>query len=420
MYFYVQFQLFWVERIIIMRKIPFSPPDLGQDEIDAVVEVLKSGWITTGPKTKLLEKRIGEYCHTGQAVCLSSQTSCAEMTLRILGVGPQDEVILPAYTYTATASVVYHVGATPVMIDCKPGTFEMDYDKMEAAINEHTKVIIPVDLAGIVCDYDRIYEAVRNKRELFQPNPNSKIQQLIGRVVIMADGAHAFGARWHGQMCGEIADFTNFSFHAVKNMTTAEGGAAVHRLRTRIDEEKVYKQYMLWSLHGQTKDALAKNTAASWEYDVVNAQYKCNMPDVLAAIGLAQLNRYEKILDRRHELIKRYDEAFKDLDLQLLEHTSENHRSSGHLYFVRFLGKDAEFRNEFYNRMAENGVMCNVHFKPLPMLSAYKNKGFDIKDFPYAYNMHKNQLTLPMNSTLTDDDAQYVIDTFLKVYDSMM
>ncbi len=403
-----------------MRNIPFSPPDLGQDEIDAVVEVLKSGWITTGPKTKLLEKRIGEYCHTGQAVCLSSQTSCAEMTLRILGVGPQDEVILPAYTYTATASVVYHVGAKPVMIDCKPGTFEMDYDKMEAAINEHTKVIIPVDLAGIVCDYDRIYEAVRNARDKFRPNPNNKIQQLIGRVVIMADGAHAFGARWHGQMCGEIADFTNFSFHAVKNMTTAEGGAAVHRLRTRIDEEKMYKQYMLWSLHGQTKDALAKNNAASWEYDVVNAQYKCNMPDVLAAIGLAQLDRYEGILTRRHELIKMYDKAFKELDVQLLEHTGERHRSSGHLYFVRFLGKDADFRNEFYNRMAENGVMCNVHFKPLPMLSAYKNKGFDIKDFPYAYNMHKNQLTLPMNSTLSDDDAQYVIDTFLKVYDSMM
>lgn len=401
-----------------MKKIPFSPPDIGQDEIDAVTEVLKSGWITTGPKTKLLEKQIGEYCHTGQAACLSSQTSCAEMTLRILGVGPQDEVILPAYTYTATASVVYHVGAKPVMIDCKPGSFEMDYDKMEAAINEHTKVIIPVDLAGVVCDYDRIYEAVRNKRDLFKPK--GKIQELIGRVVIMADGAHAFGARWHGMMCGEIADFTNFSFHAVKNMTTAEGGAAVHRLRGRIDEEKIYKQYMLWSLHGQTKDALAKNNAASWEYDVVNAQYKCNMPDVLAAIGLAQLNRYEEILNRRHELIKRYDEAFKDLDLQLLEHTSDNHRSSGHLYFVRFLGKDAEFRNEFYNRMAENGVMCNVHFKPLPMLSAYKNKGFDIKDYPYAYNMHKNQLTLPMNSTLTDDDAQYVIDTFKKVYDSMM
>ena len=402
-----------------MMNIPFSPPDLGEHEIAAVKEVLESGWITTGPKTKELEKRIGDYCHTGQAVCLSSQTSCAEMTLRILGVGPGDEVILPAYTYTATCSIVYHVGAKPVMIDCKPGTYEMDYDKMEAAINEHTKVIIPVDIAGVICDYDRVFESVRNQRDKFRPKEGT-LQELIGRVVVMADAAHSFGARQNGKMCGEIADFSNFSFHAVKNMTTAEGGAAVHRLRGRINEEKIYKQYMLWSLHGQTKDALAKNRGASWEYDVVNTQYKCNMPDVLAAIGLAQLDRYEDILTRRHELIKRYDEAFRDMDIQVLQHTSDNHRSSGHLYFVRFLGKDCEFRNEFYNRMADKGVMCNVHFKPLPMLSAYKNKGFDIKDFPYAYNMHKNQLTLPMNSTLTDDEAQYVIDTFKKVYDSMV
>ncbi len=401
-----------------MQTIPFSPPDLGQEEIDAVIEVLESGWITTGPKTKEFERKIGEYCHTGQAVCLSSQTSCAEMTLRILGVGPGDEVIVPAYTYTATCSIVYHVGAKPVMIDCKPGTYEMDYDKMEAAINEHTKVIIPVDLAGIMCDYDRIYEAVRNQRSKFRPK--GKLQELIGRVIVMADSAHAFGAMWHGKMCGEVADFTNFSFHAVKNMTTAEGGAAVHRLRGRIDEEKIYKQYMLWSLHGQTKDALAKNQGASWEYDVVSTQYKCNMPDILAAIGLAQLNRYDKIIERRHELIKRYDEAFKELDVQVLNHADENHRSNGHLYFVRFLGKDADFRNRFYNLMAENGVMCNVHFKPLPMLSAYKNKGFDIVDYPYAYNMHKNQLTLPMNTCLTDDQAQYVIDTFKKVYDIMI
>ena len=401
-----------------MQTIPFSPPDIGPEEIKAVTEVLQSGWITTGPKTKLLEKQIGEYCNTGQAVCLSSQTSCAEMTLRILGVGPGDEVIVPAYTYTATCSIVYHVGAKPVMIDCKPGTYEMDYDKMEAAINERTKVIIPVDLAGIVCDYDRIYEAVRNKRSLFRPK--GKLQELIGRVIVMADAAHSFGARWHGQMCGEIADFTNFSFHAVKNMITAEGGAGVHRLRGRIDEEKIYKQYMLWSLHGQTKDALAKNQGASWEYDVVNTQYKCNMPDVLAAIGLAQLSRYEDIINRRHQLIEVYDEQLKDLDIQRLNHHDENHRSSGHLYFVRFLGKDAQFRNEFYNRMAENGVMCNVHFKPLPMLSAYKNKGFDIVDYPYAYNMHKNQLSLPLYSTMTDNEAQYVLDTFKKVYDSMI
>ena len=395
-------------------KIPFSPPDIGEEEIKLVTEVLESGWITTGPKTKLLEKRISEYCHTGQAVCLSSQTACAEMTLRILRVGPGDEVILPAYTYTATASIVYHVGATPVMIDCKPGSYEMDYDKMEEAINEHTKVIIPVDLAGVVCDYDRIYEAVRRKREIFQPN--GKIQELLGRVIIMSDAAHAFGAQWHGQMCGEIADFTNFSFHAVKNLTTAEGGATVHRLRTRIDEEKLYKQYMLWSLHGQTKDAFAKNNAPGWEYDVVDAQYKCNMPDVLAALGLAQLNRYDAMLNRRHALIKYYNEEFKDLDIQVLNHSDEEHRSSGHLYFVRFNGKDADYRNEFYKKMAENGVMCNVHFKPLPMLSAYSKKGFRFTDYPNAYNMHKNQLTLPMNSVMTDDEAQYVIDTFIKTY----
>ena len=378
-------------------KVPFSPPDIGKDEIKLVTEVLESGWITTGPKTKLLEQRIGDYCHTGKAVCLSSQTACAEMTLRILKVGPGDEVILPAYTYTATASIVYHVGATPVMIDCKPGSYEMDYDKMEEAINERTKVIIPVDLAGVVCDYDRIYEAVRRKRDIFRPN--GKIQELLGRVVIMADAAHAFGARWHGQ--------------------TAEGGATVHRLRTKIDEEKIYKQYMLWSLHGQTKDAFAKNTVASWEYDVVDTQYKCNMPDVLAAIGLAQLNRYESMLKRRHALIQYYNEEFRNLDLQVLDHAGENHRSSGHLYFVRFNGKDSDFRNDFYNKMAENGVMCNVHFKPLPLLSAYKNKGFDIADFPEAYNMHKNQLTLPMNSVITDEEAEFVVNTFKKVYDEL-
>ena len=398
-------------------NIPFSPPDIGKDEIELVTEVLESGWITTGPKTKFLEQRIGDYCHTGKAVCLSSQTACAEMTLRILKVGPGDEVILPAYTYTATASIVYHVGATPVMIDCKPGSYEMDYDKMEEAINERTKVIIPVDLAGVVCDYDRIYEAVRRKRDIFQPN--GKIQELLGRVIIMSDAAHAFGARWHGQMCGEIADFTNFSFHAVKNLTTAEGGATVHRLRTRIDEEKLYKQYMLWSLHGQTKDAFAKSNAPGWEYDVVDAQYKCNMPDVLAALGLAQLNRYESMLNRRHALIKYYNEEFKNLDIQVLNHADENHRSNGHLYFVRFNGKDADYRNEFYQKMAENGVMCNVHFKPLPMLTAYSSKGFDIADFPNAYDQHKNQLTLPMNSVITDDEAEYVVKTFKKVYDEL-
>ncbi len=397
--------------------IPFSPPDIGREEIELVTEVLKSGWITTGPKTKLLEKRIGEYCNTGRAVCLSSQTSCAEMTLRILGVGPGDEVILPAYTYTATASIVYHVGATPVMIDCKPNSFEMDYDKLEEAINERTKVVIPVDIAGVVCDYDRIYEAVRRQRQKFCPK--GKIQETIDRVIVMADGAHAFGAQWHGKMCGEIADFTNFSFHAVKNLTTAEGGASVHRLRSRLNDEEIYNQYMLWSLHGQTKDALAKNSGASWDYDVVDTQYKCNMPDVLAAIGLAQLNRYDSILERRHDIIKYYNDSFKDLDVQVLNHADETHRSNGHLYFVRFIGKGSDFRNAFYNAMAENGIMCNVHYKPLPLLTAYRNRGFDISDFPCAYEMHKNQLTLPMNSVMTDAEVEYVAETFKRIYKIM-
>ena len=393
-----------------MRKIPFSPPDISQAEIDEVVKVGKSGWSTTGPETKLFEKKIAQMCHVNRAVCLSSQTSCAELTLRILGIGPGDEVIVPAYTYTATASIICHVGAKPVMIDCKSGSFEMDYDKMEAAITRNTKVIIPVDLAGIVCDYDRVFEAVERKKSLF--TPKNELQERFGRVIVMADSAHAFGAQRHGKMCGEIADFTNFSFHAVKNMTTAEGGAAVHRPHDGIDEDDMYKQYMLWSLHGQTKDAYQKNMVASWEYDVVDTQYKCNMPDVLAAIGVAQLARYDKMLERRHQLIKLYNEEFKDLPIQVLNHCDENHRSSGHLYFVRFIGKDAEYRNRFYNMMSEHSVTCNVHFKPLPMLSAYSKRGFKIEDYPNAYNMHKNQLTLPMNSTMSDDDAWYVIETF--------
>ncbi len=393
-----------------MRKIPFSPPDISQAEIDEVIKVVRSGWITTGPETKLFESQIADFCHVKKAVCLSSQTSCAELTLRILGIGPGDEVIIPAYTYTATASIVYHVGAKPVMIDCKGGSYEMDYDKMEEAINHNTKAIIPVDLAGVVCDYDRIFEAVERHKGVFKPK--NEIQEKFGRVFVISDGAHAFGAQWHGKMCGEIADFTNFSFHAVKNMTTAEGGAAVHRPHDGIDEDELYRQYMLLSLHGQTKDAYTKNKVAAWEYDVVETQYKCNMPDVLAALGVAQLSRYEKVLERRHELIRMYNEEFKDLPIQVLNHCDENHRSSGHLYFVRFIGKDDEYRNKFYNMMAEHGVMCNVHFKPLPMLSAYSKRGFKITDYPNAYNMHKNQLTLPMNTTLNDDDAWYVIETF--------
>ncbi len=395
-----------------MKKIPFSPPDITQAEIDMVVEVLKSGWITTGPKTKLFEEKIAHICNTKKAVCLSSQTACAEMTLRILGVGPGDEVIVPAYTYTASASIIYHVGATPVIIDCAKDSFEMDYDKMEQAINEKTKVIIAVDLAGVICDYDRIYEAVENKKHLFKPN--NDIQKNFNRIIVMSDGAHAFGASRNRKMCGEIADFTNFSFHAVKNLTTAEGGAATWRKIDGVDDEEMYKQYMLWSLHGQTKDALAKTKGTQWEYDVVDTQYKCNMPDILSAIGLAQLERYGGILERRHSLIKKYNEAFKDLPVTVLNHCDENHRSSGHLYFVRFTGKDSDYRNNFYKEMAKNGVTCNVHFKPLPLLTAYKSRGFDIKDYPNAFDMYKNQLTLPMNSVLTDEEADYVIETFKK------
>ena len=401
-----------------MMNIPFSPPDIGEDEIAEVVDTLRSGWITTGPKTKLFEQKIAAMCNTKKAVCLSSQTACAEMTLRLLGVGPGDEVIVPAYTYTASASIIYHVGATPVMIDCKQDSYEMDYDKVEAAITPKTKVIIPVDLAGVVCDYDRIFEIVEKKRSLFKASENP-IQLALGRIIVMADAAHAFGAQWHGQMCGSIADFTNFSFHAVKNMTTAEGGAATWREIPGVDSNALYKQYMLMTLHGQTKDAFTKDKGTSWEYDVVNTQYKCNMPDVLAAIGLAQMRRYDQMLNRRHELITRYNKAFEGLNIQVLDHRGADHRSSGHLYFVRFLGKDAEFRNRFYDEMKQRGVTCNVHFKPLPMMTAYKQKGFDIVDYPYAYNMHKNQLTLPMNSVMTDEEAQYVIDTFIEVYNKL-
>ena len=401
-----------------MMNIPFSPPDISEDEIAEVVDSLRSGWITTGPKTKLFEKKIAEMCGTKKAVCLSSQTACAEMTLRILGVGPGDEVIVPAYTYTASASVIYHVGATPVMIDCKPDSYEMDYDKVEEAVTAKTKVIIPVDLAGVLCDYDRVFEIVEKKRSLFKPSDNP-VQLALGRIIVMADAAHAFGASRKGKMSGCIADFTNFSFHAVKNMTTAEGGAATWREIPGVDSNELYKNYMLMTLHGQTKDAFAKDKGTSWEYDVVNTQYKCNMPDVLAAIGLAQLKRYDKMLKRRHELIDRYNKAFEGLNIQVLDHHGADHRSSGHLYFVRFLGRDAEFRNRFYDEMKQRGVNCNVHFKPLPMMTAYKQKGFDIIDYPYAYNMHKNQLTLPMNSVITDEEAQYVIDTFIEVYNKL-
>lgn len=393
-----------------MRNIPFSPPDISERELEIVVEALKSGWITTGPKTKLFEEKIAKYCGTQKAVCLNSQTACAEMTLRLLGIGPGDEVITTAYTYTATASVVCHVGAKLVIVDTQKDYFEMDYDKMADAITEKTKAVIPVDLAGIPCDYDRIFEVIESKKDLFRPS--NEIQSGIGRIAVVADGAHSFGAEQKGKRTGSIADFTNFSFHAVKNLTTAEGGAVAWRDINGIDNEKIYKEYMLLSLHGQNKDALAKTKLGAWEYDIVAPNYKCNMTDVHAAVGLAQLERYGEMLEKRRKFIEMYNEGLKDLNVQVLEHYSENHSSSGHLYLVRLLGKDVEYRNEFIIKMAERGIATNVHYKPLPLLTAYKNLGFDIKDYPNAYDLYKNEVSLPLNTKMTEEDVEYVIKTF--------
>lgn len=402
----------------IKMNIPFSPPDITQAEIDEVVDTLRSGWITTGPKVKQFERELAAYCGAARAVCMSSQTAAAEMTLRLLGVGPGDEVIVPAYTYTASASVVCHVGAKLVLVDSQPDCVEMDYDKLEAAITPRTKVIIPVDIAGIACDYDRVFEIVERHRAEFIPSDND-IQQALGRIIVMGDGAHSLGARRGGKMVGNLADFTNISFHAVKNITTAEGGATVWRNIPGIDTEALYKRYMLLTLHGQTKDAFSKTNGSSWEYDIVMPGYKANMTDIQAGMGLAQLRRYEAIIARRHELIERYNKAFEGLDIAVLNHKDADHRSSGHLYFVRFLGKDSDFRNRFYDKMHDKGVSCNVHFKPLPMMTAYKALGFDIKDYPNAYAMHANQLTLPMNSVISDAEAQYVIDKFIETYKEM-
>ncbi len=395
------------------RNIPFSPPDITEAEINLVAEVLRSGWITTGPRTKELEKKIATLCHTNRAVCLNSATSCMESILRLLGVGPGDEVITTAYTYTATASVVVHVGATLKIIDTQPDSLEMDYDKMEAAITERTKVVVPVDLGGIVCNYDRIFEAVERKRSLFVPA--NDIQRAIGRVAVMCDAAHALGAMRGGKMCGEIADFTSFSFHAVKNFTTAEGGALTWRDIPGIDNEYIYKQFMLLSLHGQSKDALAKTQLGSWEYDIVAPLYKCNMTDIMAAIGLVQYDRYPQLLQRRREIIAQYDRALKPLGIGTMEHYGEDFASSGHLYIIRLKGHDADYRNRVINEMAERGIACNVHYKPLPLLSAYKNMGFDIKDYPNAYDMFHNALTLPLHTRLSNEDVQYVIDNLTDI-----
>lgn len=392
--------------------IAFSPPDITEEEIAEVVDTLKSGWITTGPKTKEFEREIAEFCHTSKAVCLNSATACAEMTLRVLGIGPGDEVITSAYTYTASASVVCHVGAKLVLIDTKKDSYEMDYDQLENAITEKTKAIIPVDIAGVICDYERIYEIVNKKKSLF--HANNEIQKKIGRIAIVADAAHAFGAERDGKRCGELADFTSFSFHAVKNLTTAEGGAVVWKDIEGVDNEEVYKRYMLLSLHGQSKDALAKTQLGAWEYDIVEPYFKCNMTDIMAAIGLAQMRRYPGLLARRKEIIEKYNEGLRGLPVDVLQHYGDDFASSGHLYLTRIQGKKREECNEIIKRMAEYGVATNVHYKPLPMLSAYKKLGFDIQDYPNAYALFENAITLPLHTQLTDEEVDYIIDIFKK------
>lgn len=394
-------------------KISFSPPDITEEEINEVAEALRSGWITTGPRTKKLEKNLAGFLNTSKCVCLNSATAAAELALRVLGIGEGDEVIVPAYTYTSSASVVDHVGAKIVMVDCAPGSFEMDYDKVRDAITEKTKAIIPVDLAGIPCNYDKLFEIVEAKKSLFKAN--NKIQEAIGRIAITADGAHALGAKWHDKMVGEIADFTSYSFHAVKNFTTGEGGALVWKDIEGIDNEDVYKQLQLLSLHGQSKDALAKTQLGAWEYDVVGPYYKCNMTDIMAAIGLVQFDRYPKLLTRRREIIAMYNEGLKDCDVQVLDHYNEEHLSSGHLYIVRLLGKDSDYRNKFIIKMGENGIATNVHYKPLPMHTAYKNLGFDIKNYPNAYEMFKNEVTLPLHTNLTNEEVNYIIKNFKEI-----
>ncbi len=398
-----------------MKKfdIPFSPPDITEEEINEVADALRSGWITTGPKTKKLEGLLADWFSTEKAVCLNSQTACGETVLRILGVGEGDEVITCAYTYTATASVVCHVGAKLVLVDCQKDNVEMDYDALESAITEKTKVIIPIDLGGIPCDYDKIFEIVERKRNLFRPA--NEIQEKIGRVVVVADTAHALGAVWHGKMVGNIADFSCFSFHAVKNFTTAEGGAFTWKSIEGLDHELIYKKAQLLSLHGQSKDALAKTQLGAWEYDVVDTWYKCNMTDVAAAMGLAQLRRYPGLLERRKSIIERYDAAFKPLGVNVLEHYTEEYTSSGHLYLTRVPGITSAQRNEIINKMAELGIACNVHYKPLPLLTAYKNLGFDILDYPNAYDYFVNEITLPLHTCLTDEEVDYVISSYTDI-----
>lgn len=394
-------------------NISFSPPDMSELEIQEVADAIKSGWITTGPKTKELERQIAKYVGVNRCVCLNSQTACGEMALRILGIGAGDEVIVPAYTYSASASIVDHVGAKIVFVDVQEGCLEMDYDKMEAAITDKTKAIIPVDLGGVPCDYDKIFAIVEKKKAQFQPK--NKIQKAIGRIAICADTAHAFGATWHGKMCGSIADFSSFSFHAVKNFTTAEGGALAWKTIPSIDDEEIYHQLQLLSLHGQSKDALAKTKLGAWEYDIVGPWFKCNMTDIMAGIGLAQMKRYPAMLARRKEIIAKYDAAFKPLGVEVLDHYNDEHQSSGHLYITRIPGAGLKERQEIIIKMAEAGIATNVHYKPLPMMTAYKNLGFDIKDYPNAYKRFENEITLPLHTCLTDEEVEYIIENYCKI-----
>jgi len=415
------------------RNIPFSPPDMTEQECQEVRDAILSGWITTGPRTKKLEQQISEFVHTDKTVCLNSATACMEMVLHLLGVGPGDEVIVPAYTYTATASVTQHVGAKLVMVDSQKDCLEMDYDQLEKAITEKTKVIVPVDLAGIVADYDRVFEIVERKKSLFQPSNN--LQKKFGRIIVSGDCAHSFGANRRGKMAGEIADFSSFSFHAVKNFTTAEGGAMTWNLPfgnevvpTDVDymptvpkkegetwNELLYRLGQLFSLHGQNKDALAKTKLGAWEYDIIGPWYKCNMTDIMAALGLVQMERYPKLLKRRHEIVAKYNEGLKDLPVAVLNHKDADHCSSHHLYLVRLLGKTREETNRVIEMMAERGIATNVHYKPLPMMTAYKALGFDIKNYPNAYHLFENEITFPLHTRLSDEDVEYIISNFVDV-----
>ena len=404
---------------MIKRNIPFSPPDISELEIAEVTEALRSGWITTGPRTKELERRLAEYCHTSKVVCLNSATAAEELNFRICGIGEGDEVIVPAYTYTATASAAIHCGAKVIFVDSQKDSIEMDYDKVADAITEKTKAVVAVDLGGIICDYDKLYAAVESKKEIFKAKQGNdlgaRIQQTIGSVLVFADCAHALGAQRHGKMAGEIADFTDFSFHAVKNFTTAEGGAATWKNIPGIDNEEIYHQYQLYSLHGQSKDALAKTQVGAWEYDIIGPWYKCNMTDIMAAIGLRQLDRYPSLLERRKEIIKKYDAMCDELGVMHLQHYGKDFVSSGHLYLTRIPGVNDKQRREIITKLAERGVSTNVHYKPLPMMTAYKNMGWDIKDFPNAYAYYENLITLPLHTKLSDEDAEYIIKNFKDV-----